>query len=325
MTAMRPSFAACLAALLACSAARAQDPTAEQLIEQGVERRRAGDEVGALELFRKAYELEPSPRAQGQMGLAAKSLRLWVEAERHLQGALATSSDPWVEKNREALGQALELVANNLGSLRVESNAPNAKLFVNGRELADLPMSEPVRVVAGSTELELRAPGFQTEFRRETLPAKRVTTLRIELERDAPAPPLAATVAPAPAAPPPPAPDRGATAASDSQRTWAYVAGGVGVVGIGVGTYFGLRTLSLKNERDEVCPEAECSSQRGVDLDDRARSAALVSTVSFGVGVLALGAGAVLWLTAPDTTETGPAVGASLGPTDARATLRLRF
>jgi hypothetical protein len=97
------------------------------------------------------------------------------------------------------------------------------------------------------------------------------------------------------------------------------------VVGLGVGTYFGLRTLSLKSERDDVCPDAECNSQQGIDLDDDARSAALISTIGFGVGVAALGTAAVLWFTAPEATRAGPTVGAALGPKDVSATLRLRF
>lgn len=320
---MRLAVLAAFALAVVTDPALAQRPEAERLIDEGVELRRAGKEREALERFRQAYELDPSPRAQGQMGLAAKSLRLWVEAERHLQGALSATSDAWVDKNRAALEQALEVVSNNVASLRVETNAPSAKLYVNGRELTDLPMSEALRVVAGAAQLEVRAPGYQTARRRETLPARRVTALRIELEAEAPAPPAPAPVpieTPAPAAPPPPERDDGGT-----QRTWAWVAGGVGLVGIGAGTYFGLRTLSLKSERDDVCPDAECTSQRGVDLDESARSSALVSTIGFGVGAAALGTAAVLWLTAPKTESEAPSVGAALGPRGASATLRLRF
>jgi len=325
---MRPGLGPLLALLLATAPVLAQTPEADRLIAEGVELRRAGDEQGAFDRFREAYELSPSPRAQGQMGLAAKSLRLWLDAERHLEGALSSAADPWVDKNREALQQALDVVVTNVASLRVETNVPRAKLFLNGREIAELPMRQAVRVLAGAAELEVHAPGYRTAVRRETLAARRVTALRIDLVAETPAPPVAPEK---PAASPTPAParapidqDAGAGGTS-SQRTWAYVAGGVGVVGIGVGTYFGLRTLSLKNERDEECPESACKSERGVDLDESARSAALVSTIGFGVGVAALGTAVVLWFTEPDRDAKRAGVGATVGPNGASASLRLSF
>jgi hypothetical protein len=326
---MRPGFGTALALLLATSSGLGQTPQADRLIAEGVELRRAGDEQAAFERFRQAYELSPSPRAQGQMGLAAKSLRLWLDAERHLQGALYSTADPWVEKNRAALQQALDVVVTNVASLRVETNAAHAKLFLNGREIAELPMKAPVRVLAGAAELEVHAKGYRTAVRRETLPARRETSLRIELVADTPAPPVAPektpAASPAPAAPAPSTEKDAGAGAMSSQRTWAYVAGGIGVVGVGVGTYFGLRTLSLKNERDEECPETECTSERGVDLDESARSAALVSTIGFGVGVAALGTGLVLWLTEPDRDAETAGVSAAIGPSSASASLRLSF
>ena len=310
-----------LAFSLVAAPALADTSEADRLLDQGVELRRSGKEREALARFKQAYELEPTPRALGQMGLAEKSLRLWVEAERDLRAALASTADPWIEKNRAALAQALEVVESNLASLHVKTNVAGAKLYVNGAFVADLPLDAPLRVSAGAAQIAVSAPGHERAERRETLPARRVTSLTVELS-PAPAeePPLTAAP-PLTPAPPPPADEP--TPASDpgsSQRTWAYVAGGVGLVALGVGSYFGVRTLSLKSERDDVCPGDRCPTQRGVDLDDQARSAALVSTIGFGVGIAALGTAAALWLTAPRAE-----VGASVGPGHASASFALSF
>ncbi len=80
------------------------------------------------------------------------------------------------------------------------------------------------------------------------------------------------------------------------------VVGAIGVVGLGVGTVFGLRAISKNDEAKEVCPRGNvCDEERGVDLTDDAKSAALVSNIGIGVGAAALVGGVVLYLTAPSS------------------------
>src|SRR6516164_2176469 len=76
--------------------ARAAEASEDELIKEGVAKRRHQDDEAALELFTKAYAIRKSPRAAGQMGLAELALGRWMEAEVRLQEALAASSDSWV-------------------------------------------------------------------------------------------------------------------------------------------------------------------------------------------------------------------------------------
>ena len=109
--------------------------------------------------------------------------------------------------------------------------------------------------------------------------------------------PRPAASAPPPAPPPPPPPSR--------RKTAALVAGGVGVVGLGVGAVAGVIAWNRKGTIDEECAGGLCS-QRGLGAVDATRSAARVSDIGFVVGAVGVAAGAVLWLTAP-----GPAALAS--------------
>jgi hypothetical protein len=93
-----------------------------------------------------------------------------------------------------------------------------------------------------------------------------------------------------------------------TQRVVALVAGAVGVVGIGVGTVFGVTAISEKNTAEGVCP-ARCSHQDGVNDWRSATSAGNVSTVAFVVGGSALAGAAVLWLTAPSNRNVGVGIG----------------
>src|SRR4051812_26268689 len=105
---MRPAFVALMTSFLAFAASAAPagaTPTSneaqpEALIAQGLALRRDGKPSEALELFRRAQALAPSPRAVGQLGLAEASVQLWLEAETHLAAALAMSGDAWVRRNR---------------------------------------------------------------------------------------------------------------------------------------------------------------------------------------------------------------------------------
>jgi hypothetical protein len=83
-----------------------------------------------------------------------------------------------------------------------------------------------------------------------------------------------------------------------TQRLFGIVAATVGVVGLGVGTAFGLMTISKKHDAETVCPD-QCASEAGVAAWNDAHSAGNISTVAFVVGGLGVVGGAVLWFTAP--------------------------
>lgn len=290
---------------------------AEALIEEGVALRLAGRESDALERFRQANSVAPSPRAVGQMGLAAKSLRLFVEAEDHLKRALASDGDPWVEQNRGALSLALSIVAKQLATLEVRCATPGASLQVNGEPL---PLGKPLRVLAGSVRVELSAPGHVPWRRDHVLTGGG----RVELDAEPVAEPRSEPLAAPPVAPrpPPPAVDERA----DARTPLFWLSAGVGVVGFAAGSYFGLRAMSLAKDHDAVCPDARCPTARGVELDQDARRAATWSSVGFGVGAAGLiGAGA-LYLTRPAAPRAGGVKpGLGLAADGARASAELSF
>lgn len=75
----------------------------------------------------------------------------------------------------------------------------------------------------------------------------------------------------------------------------AWVAYGIGVAGIGVGTYFGVRAMADKKTGDDNCPQDRCTAA-GVSANNDAIQEANISTVGFGVGVLGVGLGTFLLL-----------------------------
>lgn len=137
----------------------------EALVAQGIQFRRASQDQQALVAFNRAYELAPSPRIRAQIALAEQALGRWAEAETSLRDALTRRDDEWIGRNLAALEAALESITEHLGSLEVSCSHPNARLFVNGREVGALPLAAPVRIETGTTQIELRLRGFNTARR----------------------------------------------------------------------------------------------------------------------------------------------------------------
>jgi serine/threonine-protein kinase len=93
---------------------------------------------------------------------------------------------------------------------------------------------------------------------------------------------------------------RDAPAAQGTSRRIAAIAvGGLGLVGVGVGGFFGLSAQSSLSEAKGLCNENDYCTPRGDTLRSSAKSKALVATVATGVGAAALVTAAVLWFTAP--------------------------
>jgi hypothetical protein len=101
------------------------------------------------------------------------------------------------------------------------------------------------------------------------------------------------------------------------------VAVGAGVVGVGLGAFFGLRAQSKNDDSLALCrPDdpSRCTAE-GKSLRDDAAGAATVSTIGFVAGGALLAGGVVLLLTAPGAEE--PRVAARPRRTGPRYSLRV--
>lgn len=112
----------------------------ETWLKKGVELRRNGLDAEALEAFLRAHAIHPSGRTLAQVGLGRQSLRQWSKAAEGLEQAIE-SHDPWVEKNRAPIEQALATVKSHLGWLLV-SGPPGSHVWLNVIPVGTLPMKE---------------------------------------------------------------------------------------------------------------------------------------------------------------------------------------
>lgn len=126
--------------------------------------------------------------------------------------------------------------------------------------------------------------------------------------------PSAPTVAPVAMEGQPPRGDGTRTTDSGlgTQQVLAIVAAGIGVVGLGAGSAFGLMTLSKRNDAQSQCP-GQCTTESGVSAWSSAATAGNVSTAAFTVGGVGLAGAALLWWTAPRSSAGAPQVGVGPG------------
>ena len=110
------------------------------------------------------------------------------------------------------------------------------------------------------------------------------------------------TSSPAPAvAPssPPPAPADVPPADQSRAPVLGYVVLGVGAVGLGVGTFFGVQALGDKSDAEDACVDSNGGRRCSVaaqDAVDGAESKALIADISLGVGIVAAAVGGYLVL-----------------------------
>lgn len=178
----------------------------------------------------------------------------------------------------------------------------------------------------GPHRLEARAPDHEPWSATVTIGAAESQSIEVRaLVRtpsppvESPPPPSAAPMAAAPTTPPP----QREPEASGSPAL-GYVVGGAGVVALGVGAYFGIRALDLNAQAKDKCPTDETCRDDGAELSDDALTHARISTVAFGLGVIGVGVGAYLVLSAP-RGEPAAAISTTLSPGGGAVGLSGRF
>jgi hypothetical protein len=313
---LRIAAALGLAAILVVVPARAGEVTAqdrvlaESLFREAKALLDQGKVAEACEKLAASQRLEPKPGTALNLAVCheklGKTATAWAD---YMDAASLAASAGQKDREDFARGRvaALESQLSRI-VIRVEET-PGVEVRLDGRPFLKAAWGMATPVDPGEHVIEASAPGY-APFTRRVSVEPGPSTQEIPVPKLSPpsaeAPPAKPADQPAPAtkpAPPPskspqpsPPPDVPSRAGS-GQAIAAYIAGGVGLVGIGVGTYFGLRTFSKRDEGNTHCMGVYCTAE-GLALHADAQRSATISTIGFGVGIAGIGAGVALWLTA---------------------------
>jgi hypothetical protein len=117
--------------------------------------------------------------------------------------------------------------------------------------------------------------------------------------------------------------DASPTDRGSSQRTIGLGVGGLGVVALTVGSYFGLQALSKSADAKKLCSPSRCDNSNAVQLNDDARTNAHLADAVLGGGLIAVGIGAYLFFAAP--TRPATTGGVRVTPTVSRGSAGASF
>jgi len=288
----------------------------------------AGDSAAAQALFDQAKKLlkegkaaeacpklEESQRLDPGSGTLINLARCYEETDRlasawnkYLEAAAAAAASGNVQREKEARARAATL-RPNVSELVLEVS-PAAKavdgleVTRDGERVGPAQWGVPIPADAGEHRIAASAPGHDAWVSVVLVkgPGGRFTAtvpVLAKLGTDA-----AAAAEQNPALSPIEQAQPSSSDGLGTQRTFALVAGGVGLAGVVVGSIFGLKSKSDHDEAEKFCSGSQCRDARGVSAGEAAHSAGNISTIAMIVGGVGLAAGVTLWFTAPKSSSS---------------------
>jgi len=322
----------------AAPAARAQSTSdkaaAEGLFDQGRASMQQRDFAKACGLLERSQQIDP---AVGTLLYLAecyekggRTASAWATFREAADAADAAKSPVRARTARDRAAR-LEPLLSRLTITVDPENLERPGLIVErrGQPVTSAVFNVPVPVDPGTYPIVADAPGFERWTDSVTVPeragsatinvpplnrsldskppiaAPAGTAGGVELEKTT----QAAAVQPAGLAPEP--------RPGGTQRALAYVTGGIGLVGVGVGSYFGVRAITKSKAVEDhaatgCAADYSCSDPTVADDQDAARSAARASNIAFAIGGVALLGATVLYLTLPSRNPQSGSWGARL-------------
>jgi len=313
---MRHAVGALLVMAIVAGRAHAQSPEgsssalAEQLFNQGRDLAKANNWAEACPKFEASLRYDPVlgtrlnlATCYEHVGKLASAWGLYRESIELAKKAGDTKRAEYAQKQATALEPRLPKLA-----ISAPASPPAGLAIKRDDTTVDTgALGVALYVDPGTHKVTASAPGFEPYSVTVTLVEGKTETLAI--------PALAAKPAEPAAEEPKPLATPEATDKGPRQKSRTYLALGVGAAGavaLGVSFVFGAQASSKYSDAKKLCgDQLMCTSQADFDqskkLVDDSHSAANISTGLFIGGVAAIGAGVVLYLTAPRTAERAQA------------------
>lgn len=321
-------MAACSLTLLPATSRADDRATAQRLFEEGQVLFKDGRVAEACSKFDGAAALVNTPGVRLNLARCWEKLGRTASAWTRYDEALAAAERTGDRAAAAAARQGRTALEPRLTKLVISFTDPGTATGVeitrDGETLPASVIGSEMPVDPGEHEVGARAAGFKPWTTKVNVTGEgstaRVSIPPLEHEPTAlaaPAPATQTTTAP---------PGAETTPASPPSHTLAIaglVTAGVGVVGLGLGAYFGLAAESKwhqANRNGNACADAACPG-----LTQQASNDASASTVLFITGGALAAAGVTVWIVAPKggsperaalTPVVGPSVaGLGLGGT----------
>lgn len=343
-----------LASVASAQPTASDKETARSLLLDGRAKMDAKDFAAALKAFQGAHAIMNVPTTGLALAKAQAALGQLVEAR---ETALSVTRLP-VEKNEspafaDARGEAQTLaaaLAPRIPGLTLVVIGPDLKdvdAKIDGAAITAATLGLPRKANPGKHVITVSAPGYVATMREITLGERDTRELQIQLARDTAAVAPTATVAPGvSAAPsvtatatatavssgpsivvPPPTASSSVGPAPSGTPAWAWIAGGAGLVALGVGAGFFADYLAVRDTVANDCPGNVCDPAK----QDAGSAQALRAQwnrdigLTIGLGAAALaGIGVAIVGIAKGPAKASGAAFTGVSPPGPRAVVRVR-
>lgn len=263
---------------------------AEALFQEARRLFKAKDYAQACPKFEESYRIVP--KLGTLLNLATchdkvgKTGSAWGEYTKAVTLAKEAGEQARVDYAREMLAE----LEPRLSRLVVEVPEPvtGIEVLIDDKAIGKAAWRTPIPLDPGEHEVLARAMGHQAWSQMVTIATEPGTQTVTVPALDATGDPLASPPVETAAEPSDHSED-----GTSGLSIAGWIVGGVGLVGVGVGSYFGVNTFLKQGDSDEHCDGTLCN-QEGVDLRDEAKTSATVSTITMGVGLAAMAAGATM-------------------------------
>jgi len=256
---------------------------ARKLLKEGVRLIGEADYAAALERFKRAQQLYPSPKLLINIGTTLRYLGNNAEAARAYEAYLV---HPKAQPKRKAeLKRILGEIDLVVGKLTIRLFESSVSVRLDGRLLQPRGSRIEVRVAPGEHTIVAEKLGKLPAVRNVTLSARQQLVVELRLDDSSGGQPKIVIV----------------EKAASAQPIVGLAIAGVGLAGLGLAAAFGVLAADADKEAAARCANTAPSlcDEAGAALGDTAVTRATVSTVSFVLGGATVVAGATVFLTSP--------------------------
>jgi len=254
---------------------------AARRFDQGVKLFEEGDFRAALIEFERAYAAVPNYRVLFDIAQCRFQLKEYAGALDAFEKYAAEGGSAISPERRKQLQSSVEELRGRVGYVKIVSDEDGLDVAIDDARIGTTPLASPVVVSAGRRKITGSKDGQSEVVRFVDVASQETVSVTLQADRRVPvAPPVDTTDAS------PPRQDGRSVVP-------VLVAFGIGAVGLGVGTIFGIAALGNKSSLDQTCVSNVCPASSQWLIDDSQRNA-LVSTISFAAGAAGVAAGTLL-------------------------------
>jgi hypothetical protein len=296
---------------------------AQELFDEARALMRDGRYSEACPKLEESEQLDPGGGTLLNLGICHENEGRTATAFRELTDALALAGRDHRADREKTASKHLDALAPQLSRLTLQLSSdvacPDVVLKIDDTILEPDDIGKALPVDPGKHLVTATAQGCEPWSAEVELgPTADQRELSVSLNKNPPplvAPLTAASVPPTPTPPRAPAAEEPASQGSGgSMRVTGYAIGAAGIAAVGVGAYFGISALVLKNRSDGACHNGDlCTTQSGVTDFDDAKTHAHIADVAIGAGLLAIGVGTYLVIRAGSKERAARSVGLSIG------------